>query len=56
MLLYTAGIYHPSIISIQSIIRHHNATISNDDSVFPLDQGTYVCTMYMYMPSTVLQK
>ena len=44
MLLYTAGIYHPSIVSIQSIMRYHDTTLDTD-SVFPLEQSTYICTM-----------
>ena len=41
VLLYTVGIHHPSIVSIQSIMRHHDTTLDTD-SVFPLEQSTYL--------------
>ena len=44
VLLYIAGIYHPSIVSIQSIMRHHDTTLDTD-SVFPLEQSTYISTL-----------
>ena len=47
MLLYTAGIYHSSIISKQSVIHHHDTTTSTNDSVFPLDQGMFMCSAYI---------
>ena len=52
VLLYTAGIHHPSIVSIQSIMRYHTL---DTNSVFPLEQGMYVrcvvvvCTIIIAM-------
>ena len=43
VLLYTAGIHHPSMISIQSIMHHCDTTVS-DDPMFPGSEGMYIRT------------
>ena len=53
MLLYTAGIHHPSIVSIQSIMRHHDTTLDTDN-VCPLEQSKYICAIVWLVVHTII--